>query len=1534
MSSPKRWSIQSITRSIRVFRHKVWDYLFRVTLPKRGSARLAVETLEGRDLLTTLPVTLFDTGVSSPGTALGDNQTDSHYSLVSPGLMPGATRTLTADGFPIGPWVGNSSGSRWVVPAATDGNGDAAAGKFDYQTTFDLTGIDPSTVTISGNWAADDAATVYLNGVNTGVTIASPGYGSLVSFSLTTGFRAGVNDLDFVVTNGGGPTGLRVSGLTGSGESAADTTIAGLFNTGVDNSGNPLTGLSTDSHWTVVSAPTSSLNGSTKAMPGNAYPFPRWVANDSNSEWVAPTSTATDASGPVGAYKFQTTFDLTGYDPSTVVLSGRWSADNEGVQAYLNGVPLDLNVTGPNPGSGVEAYGAFSSFYITNGFNGATFQTGQNTLEFVVRNDPLSSGSTTYNPIGLRVDDLHLSGTTPPVPPVPPSPPTTLTYSDTQLTPGSPIVGQADESFAEATVATFTDNDATRTADDYSATVDWGNGTVTNATVTGGSGSFEVQDTPPYDLPSVYGVTVTITANYRSDPANHSSSIVATREVHTHLTATVEAPPVTVTDEPMDATKCEPTENGVAIASFELPEGYDLSRYTAEVRMGDGSGIISGVQLEIGTSGAVEVLVPSHTYNTPGTYDAHVLIRDTKSNLETGGEVVGAGVTKVTVTDPDSSNIAGLESFPVTVTEAASSEKTVASFPVPSGESASNYSAAIDWGDGSPIVFVHGEGGGEFKATPPATNPIVSGVRISVYHDGTETGQLGGTLVGVIGATLTVEDAVLTTDTSVAPADIKRNANDEVSEFLLAAFTSDDSTDTADRYRALINWGDGTQSVADVLGTGGKFWVGGTHPFAETGTYSVTIRIQDEVLAGKQVWEAQDTIQVLDIRQGADFVGSLGMAEVQPADASGGAVEGQVTWNDPASEEGDARIESQGPGYYEVLTPDSTPSTPPASPPGYLLPDDYSPSIEVTKDALSAGDSWTVRAGDAALSVAGDSPTGTIDAQINVPTPVTEVLSFTDPATSGAGYTATVDWGDGTQDVATVVEVSDTEFRVDAPAHTYTAVGNYPVSVLVSSLEVTGGGAATLLAKRVVKVDDPDVFLADQRRDERDNATWVSAGPMSQVSENTGAVRVSHQLDFDQNPGTTVGRDPHLVYNSATVNPRPVIEGTIPMTATPGAIAVVTLTWDGVDQTPKTLVVPADYTGQWVVSAQPDEPASEGVHAWTMSVSVYAAGANPATDEALNSWTTSGQAQVVDNTASQFGAGWNLDLNWRIVPDADGVGGAMLVYGTGESRYFPSQGLGFANPPEEFGTLTSSCDGFEYRSKFGEIWDFDPLGRLTTITDRNGLQTVFTRDSGTGNITAVTAIDGNTVDIDSGSGSVTFNESGSRTVVEALSGSDVGSITDPGGVRVFGYSDDLLTSDTWGTRHTDYDYDANGMARDFSLGTHTYDVDPAAEWGLGGIDITTSPVQAPGTGAVTDARTDATTVTLSLLGRSKKTTFANETFTTGVTLTIRSETSSRSRTRTALPKATCMTRSITMCLRRPTRTTTSRSTRTTRSGMC
>lgn len=160
------------------------------------------------------PIIIFNTGESTGGTALAPGTADSHYTLVSaPSGVPLTAIATTQNAS----WTPNTATTDWISPG---GNGGSSwpVGTYDYQITFDLTGLDASTAELSGEWTSDNNASISLNGVDTGITSSFGGFGSLSAFSITSGFQAGVNTLDFLVVNGGGPTGViaEVSGTAAS----------------------------------------------------------------------------------------------------------------------------------------------------------------------------------------------------------------------------------------------------------------------------------------------------------------------------------------------------------------------------------------------------------------------------------------------------------------------------------------------------------------------------------------------------------------------------------------------------------------------------------------------------------------------------------------------------------------------------------------------------------------------------------------------------------------------------------------------------------------------------------------------------------------------------------------------------------------------------------------------------------------------------------------------------------------------------------------------------------------------------------------------------------------------------------------------------------------------------------------------------------------------------------------------------------------------------------------------------------------------
>ena len=167
-------------------------------------------------------VTIFNTGVDSTGTPLPDGTVgDPNYVLTS---VPGGSTTdimvlTSAGGFPIGPWLGDDAISAWIGPN-NDSEADGPVGLYDYQTTFDLAGVDPTTASLVGQWATDnEGVDILINGVSTGNTAG--GFSSWYSFDISSGFVSGVNTLDFIVNNDGGPTGLRVE-LSGTADATPE----------------------------------------------------------------------------------------------------------------------------------------------------------------------------------------------------------------------------------------------------------------------------------------------------------------------------------------------------------------------------------------------------------------------------------------------------------------------------------------------------------------------------------------------------------------------------------------------------------------------------------------------------------------------------------------------------------------------------------------------------------------------------------------------------------------------------------------------------------------------------------------------------------------------------------------------------------------------------------------------------------------------------------------------------------------------------------------------------------------------------------------------------------------------------------------------------------------------------------------------------------------------------------------------------------------------------------------------------------------
>ena len=185
--------------------------------------------------------TVYNTGVDSSGNVLA-NGADPHYSIsriygsyYSGSWDPAGPPAPTFGEYalfsppvaanivssPVGVWVPNTTTSSWISYADDPiGTTMFGWGVYFYQTTFDLTGLDPASVQISGLWGTDDVGWMYLNLADINVpdmnnlVDSGASFGALKPFVLSGSnglFQPGLNTLTFVVWDAGNSvTGLRV----------------------------------------------------------------------------------------------------------------------------------------------------------------------------------------------------------------------------------------------------------------------------------------------------------------------------------------------------------------------------------------------------------------------------------------------------------------------------------------------------------------------------------------------------------------------------------------------------------------------------------------------------------------------------------------------------------------------------------------------------------------------------------------------------------------------------------------------------------------------------------------------------------------------------------------------------------------------------------------------------------------------------------------------------------------------------------------------------------------------------------------------------------------------------------------------------------------------------------------------------------------------------------------------------------------------------------------------------------------------------
>jgi hypothetical protein len=167
-------------------------------------------------------ITVHNTGVNASNSLVAPGAQASFWALSA--KPAAAVETIGSNPFRYfnGAYFADTATAAWVSPQA-DGNA-GPAGTYTYDLVIDLTGLDPATASITGNFGTDNDGSISLNGNPPVATTGVASFGAPTPFTMNSGFVAGLNTIHLNVNNQGDPTAFFVaftSAATGGGVQVA-----------------------------------------------------------------------------------------------------------------------------------------------------------------------------------------------------------------------------------------------------------------------------------------------------------------------------------------------------------------------------------------------------------------------------------------------------------------------------------------------------------------------------------------------------------------------------------------------------------------------------------------------------------------------------------------------------------------------------------------------------------------------------------------------------------------------------------------------------------------------------------------------------------------------------------------------------------------------------------------------------------------------------------------------------------------------------------------------------------------------------------------------------------------------------------------------------------------------------------------------------------------------------------------------------------------------------------------------------------------
>jgi hypothetical protein len=357
-------------------------------------------------------------------------------------------------------------------------------------------------------------------------------------------------------------------------------------------------------------------------------------------------------------------------------------------------------------------------------------------------------------------------------------------------------------------VGSISDANKALVASDFTATIDWGDGSQSAGVISGSAGSFSVSGTHTFAETGTYPTTVSI-ANSDGENALPAGQAKVADALLTSAGNNFSA-------------SVNLAFSGKVASFTDANTSPKLADFSASVSWGDGASS-TGTIIANGTGGYD--VKGSHTYTSTGSFTVSYSVNDVDGATATG-------TATATVTEPAPS----VAAVTFNATEGGTFNGQLGSLTdADPSLIASDFAATITWGDGttsSGSVTSNGLGGFNVAGNHKYAEEGTYSVTVSVTAKGSAPGVGNGT--------------AFVADAPIAATGYNLTCKGTIFSDTVATFTDADPFGVAGDYTAGIVWGDGKSSNGTVVKFGSGWKVTGAHSYLKRGRYTVTVHIKDE----------------------------------------------------------------------------------------------------------------------------------------------------------------------------------------------------------------------------------------------------------------------------------------------------------------------------------------------------------------------------------------------------------------------------------------------------------------------------------------------------------------------------------------------------------------------------------------------------------------------------------------------------------------------------------------------------------------